>query len=219
MVRLSKSVLPPSITIKSEDDYRKGEVLQLLSEDCHNKCYICECKPTTINVEHIKSRKNNPKLEFDWNNLFIACGHCNSIKSTKYDDILDPTKCDPEEHIALSVDISDKIMDGVKIETLTTDSSTLMTAELLEFVYNGGSTDMKRIESTNLRNSHLMPNIHLFYRYISNHKEEPDLGYDKLICKEIRHSSIFAAFKRKIVRDDPKLAEVFSDLLDDISAT
>jgi len=31
-----------------------------------------------------------------------------------------------------------------------------------------------------------------------------------MICKEVSRSSLFSAFKRKIVRDDPELSKVFS---------
>jgi len=212
MVRLRKSS-PPSAEIKSASDYRKGEVIMTLAKDCHNKCYICEDKPTTINVEHIVPHRNDPALKFDWNNLFIACGHCNNIKLAKYDDILDPTKCDPEEHIALSVEIMSDITDKVSVESLTNDACALVTVELLGLVYNGGSTDIKDIECSNLRNSHIMPNIRLFHQFIRGYREEPDLGYDTIIRKEIDRSSIFAAFKRKIVRDDPELSAIFADAL------
>lgn len=213
MIRLSKSPLQPEVSINSEADYRKGVILETLSEDCHNKCYICEDKPTTIDVEHIVPHRSDPALKFDWNNLFLACGHCNRIKHTKYDNILNPTKCDPEEHIALSIDITDELADKVRVESLNTDDVTSSTSELLGLVYNGGSTDIKEIECTNLRNEHLKPNLHRFYRYIQGHREEPGLGYDGLICKEINRSSAFAAFKRKIVRDDPELSVVFADAL------
>ena len=213
MIHLHKSPLPPNITIKSERDYQSGVVLEILAEDCHNKCYICEDKPSTINVEHIVPHRRDPKLKFDWNNLFLACGHCNNIKGKKYDDILDPTKCNPEEHIALSIEITDDLIEQVQVASLQEDSSTLKTVELLRLVYNGGSTDIKDIECSNLRNEHLSPIIHRFYRYIHNYREEPDLGYEKKIRNEIERSSAFAAFKRKIVRDDPKLLEIFADAL------
>ena len=213
MVRLSKSQLPTDVTIASEWDYRKGEVIKILAKDCHNKCYICEDKPTTINVEHIVPHRSDPALKYDWNNLFIACGHCNSIKGLKYNNILDPTKCDPEEHIALSIDIRDSLIEQVKVESLTLDSPTIQTAELLGLVYNGGSTDISRIESSNLRNSHLMPDIRIFYQYLHNYREEPDVGYGKIICKDLDRSSKFSAIKRKIVRDDPELSEVFANAL------
>jgi hypothetical protein len=213
MVRLTKRPLPPNVTIESEQDYRKGEVLRILAEDCHDKCYICEDKPTTINVEHIVPHRSDPTLKFDWNNLFIACGHCNNIKLAKYDEILDPTKCDPEEQIALSVEITNDLIEQVQVTVLREDRCTLQTAELLGFVYNGGSTDIKERECSNLRNSHLMPNLRLFYQYIKNYREEPDLGYGEKITQEIDRSSAFAAFKRKIVRDDPDLSKKFADAL------
>ena len=213
MVRLSKSQLPPGIMIRSEQDYREGKVFETLVSDCHGKCYICEDKPSTINVEHIIPHRGDPCLRFDWNNLFIACGHCNSIKHAKYDDILDPTECDPEEHIALTVEISDNLVDHVQIEALTEDDSTKQTVELLGLVYNGGSTDIKNIECSNLRNEHLMPVIRTFLQYIRNYHDEPDLGYDNMINKGIDRSSAFAAIKRKIIRDDPKLSVIFADSL------
>jgi hypothetical protein len=213
MVRLTKSELPPGVIIKSEQDYRKGEVLKTLANDCYNKCYICEIKPTVINVEHIVPHSRESKLKYEWSNLFLACGHCNSIKHNKYDKILDPTKCDPEEHIALTVGVTESLLDLVQVEALTTDSGTEQTTEMLQLVYNGGSTDMKDIESTNLRNEHLMPNIRRFYQYIINYHKEPDLGYGEKITQEINRSSAFAAFKRKIVRDDPELSLVFAEAL------
>lgn len=213
MVQLTKSPLPPNVVIKSESDYRKESVFQILAEDCYGKCYICEDKPTTINVEHIVPHRSDPALKFDWNNLFIACGHCNNTKLTKYDDIINPTKCDPEEHIALSVKITDNLVEQVEVEPLKTDSSTSLTTELLRLVYNDGSTPQKKLECSNLRNEHLMPNIRIFLQYITNYREEPEIGYDKIIVKEISRSSAFAAFKRKIVKDDPELSVKFADSL------
>ena len=213
MIRLTKRPLPPDITIKSQNDYRQDAVVDFLAEDCHSKCYICEIKPTTINVEHIVPHRNALALKFDWSNLFLACGHCNNIKGARFDNILDPTKCDPEEHIALSVEVPNNFIEKVLVETLATDENTLQTAELLNLVYNGDSTAIKKHECSNLRNEHLSPNIRRFYQYIHNYHKEPCLGFADIIRKEIDRSSAFAAFKRKIVRDDPELALVFAEAL------
>ena len=213
MIKLTKRPLPDGVTITSESDYRSGIVFDMLIEDCHEKCYICEDKPTSINVEHIASHNSDPELKYEWQNLFIACAHCNSIKGTKFDDIIDPIACDPEEHIALSVEIADDFIEGVRIESLKKDPDTLRTAELLGYVYNGGSTDIKEIECANLRNEHLLPDIQLFMQYIKGHVAEPGLGYAGIIKKEISRSSKFAAFKRKIICDTPELMELFSDAL------
>jgi len=53
----------------------------------------------------------------------------------------------------------------------------------------------------------------MFLQYIHDYREESDIGYENLICNEIKRSSAFAAFKRKIVRDDPELSVVFADEL------
>jgi len=214
MVRLRKSQLSPDVVIKSENDYRKGIVWSMLVNDCHNKCYICEFRSTSLIVEHITPHRGDLTLKYDWNNLFLACSHCNNIKLAKYDDILDPTKCDPEEHIALSIEITDELIEKkVHVEYLTNGQTTLMTTTLLGLVYNGGSTDNKEINSATLR-SHVADNLRRFYGYIRNYRDEPDLGYDKNIRQEIDRSSMFAAFKRKIVRDDPELAKTFADVLE-----
>ena len=215
MIRLYKSPLPPGVNIASEYAYQQGEAFDILVDDCHSKCYICEDKPTKINVEHIAPHRNDPELKYDWANLFIACGHCNSIKGTQFNNILDPTKCDPEEYIALSIDPTEDFVGLVKIETLKSDSSTEQTVELLQKVYNGiNATKIQKVESTNLRKEHLMPSVHRFMLFINNYRKEPEAGYDILISNEINRSSIYAAFKRKIIRDNPELSIVFADALE-----
>jgi hypothetical protein len=138
------------------------------------------------------------KRLYDWNNLFIACAHCNNIKGVKFDDIINPVLKDPEEHIALSIEISEDFIETVSVEPLKQDYETMRTAELLGYVYNGGSTDIKKIECANLRNEHLLPDIQRFSKFVAGYCDEPDLGYDVLIKNEISRSSKFAAFKRKI---------------------
>lgn len=213
MVKLTKTPLPAGVKITSDNDYRSGMVFDTLVEDCHRKCYICEDKPTNINVEHIIPHRSDAALRYDWNNLFLACGHCNNIKGTSYDDVINPVLVDPEISITLSVEISDDFIERVNIMTSSKDSTTLKTMELLGYVYNGGSTSIKEIECANLRNEHLLPDIVRFMQYIRGYNDEPDLGYDKLIEKEINRSSKFAAFKRKIVRDNPQLSAMLADAL------
>ncbi|HEY5125388.1 MAG TPA: HNH endonuclease, partial [Ignavibacteria bacterium] len=96
MVYLEKSQPAPDCLeiekAKANGNYRSAEVLNRLKNDFKNKCYICEYKePVTINVEHFRPHKGNKDLEFDWNNLFWACGHCNNIKLAKFDNILNCT--------------------------------------------------------------------------------------------------------------------------------
>ena len=200
MIKITKHKLPDGVTISSDNDYRSGPVFDILVDDCYRKCYICEDKPTSINVEHIVHHNNDPALRYNWDNLFLACVHCNSIKGTKYDDIVNPAQIDPEDCVALAIEISDDFMDCVSVTPLSQEPKTLKTFELLHLVYNGEATSIKRIEAANLRNEHLLPDIQRFKQYIRGYFDEPDLGYDSLIKKEISRSSKFAAFKRKIIR-------------------
>jgi hypothetical protein len=159
-------------------------------------------------VEHIVPHRSDPKLKYDWDNLYIACGHCNNIKSDKYSGIIDPVKVDPEEHIALTLDFTDNLIERVKIEPLTQDDETLRTAELLSLIYNGGGTAIKNIENTNLCN-HISRELILFYSLIDGYKSEPELHEAKL-AEELSRASEFAAFKRKMALDDPVLSESFA---------
>ena len=206
MVKLTKRPLPAEITIKNENDYRRGIVLKMLVEDCYNKCYICEDKPSDINIEHITPHRNDISKKYDWDNLFIACGYCNGIKGQGFNNIINPTIYDPEKYITLSLNMLDGFIDSVQIEISKGseyDTSVLETVELLEYIYNGNFTELKDIGAANLRNEHILPDIQRLWNFIENHINEPNLGYDVLITKEISRSAKFAAFKRKIVCDTP----------------
>jgi hypothetical protein len=89
----------------------------------------------------------------------------------------------------------------------------VQTAELLEKVYNGKTTAIKKAECANLRNA-ISNCIVRFCRFIEDYREEPDIGYDAIIEKEIARASEFAAFKRKIVRDDAELSVAFAAALE-----
>ncbi len=214
MVKINKRPTPPK-PIKVDDDYRTNPNFSALVEDCNNKCYICEIKPTTQNVEHRIPHRGDPSLKYDWNNLFLACGHCNNSKLDAYDDILDPSKCDPEDYIALSLN-TDSLVEEIIVEVLSDGKSATQTADLLERVYNGGTTDIKAFECANLRDeiSDCILDFHLLTR---GYRDEPDASlkgdYRELIKKDVSRSSTFAAFKRKLIRDDPELSAEFSESL------
>ena len=74
---------------KPNGDYKTRETLNRLESDFKGKCYIYESKGIeTINVEHFIPHRNNLDLKFRWDNLFWACGHCNSTKGDKFDNLL-----------------------------------------------------------------------------------------------------------------------------------
>jgi hypothetical protein len=213
MVKTDKSPLPPEISIRSERDYHSDVVFDLLARDCRNKCYICEDKePTALNVEHRVSHKGDPALKYDWNNLLLCCAHCNGTKGTAFDGIIDPTKVDPEEYIELSISAVCDLTEKVIVKKTKGGEDVDSTVKLLDRVYNGDKTAVKRHECTNLKNK-IMKEIVTFRQYIRGYKEEPDLGYERFIAEEISRNSAFAAFKRGLVRNDPETAGIFAEIL------
>lgn len=87
---------------KLSGNYNQPEVLDALKLIFNSKCYICENKKiTSYNIEHLRPHKElNIDLKFNWNNLFLVCGHCNNIKSARYENILDCTEVDVDECIS-----------------------------------------------------------------------------------------------------------------------
>ena len=77
------------------------EVNSALQEMFYGKCYICERKGlATMEIEHLIPHRDDLELEYDWNNLFLACRHCNNTKGVKYDSILNCTEEEIDKKIA-----------------------------------------------------------------------------------------------------------------------
>ena len=188
--------------------YNTPEVNAALREMFHGKCYICENKQiTSYQIEHLVSHRGNADLKYDWNNLFLACAHCNNTKLDKYEPIIDCTKENVEALIAFrrtgyfGTDeklLFEKLDDRIEVEN---------TIKLLQEVYYG-STPQKKMESTILRRM-LRKELSAFKEYVREyHEAKEDLKY--LLQKELRDSSPFAAFKRWLIRDN---REVYAELL------
>ncbi len=192
--------------------YNTPEVNAALREMFHGKCYICENKQiTSYQIEHLVSHRGNADLKYDWNNLFLACAHCNNTKLDKYEPIIDCTKENVEALIAFrrtgyfGTDeklLFEKLDDRIEVEN---------TIKLLQEIYYG-STPQKKMESTILRRM-LRKEFSAFKEYVREYheaedEEKEDLKY--LLQKELQDSSPFAAFKRWLIRDN---REVYAELL------
>ena len=192
--------------------YNTPEVNAALREMFNGKGYICENKQiTSYQIEHLVSHRGNADLKYDWNNLFLACAHCNNTKLDKYEPIIDCTKENVEALIAFrrtgyfGTDeklLFEKLDDRIEVEN---------TIKLLQEVYYG-STPQKKMESTILRRM-LRKELSAFKEYVREYheaedEEKEDLKY--LLQKELRDSSPFAAFKRWLIRDN---REVYAELL------
>ena len=223
MINIIKSQPAPECLaiekLKASGDYKCGDVLERIKTDFHNKCYICEDKePTSINVEHFIPHKNKDRdLEFDWNNLFYACVHCNNTKHVKYTNLLNCI--DPSHEILkrIKFEIKPFPKEFSNITAIATDTRTLETVSLLNEVYNG-TTELKTIEASNLR-SKLLNEIREFQNVLFKYMEyeSVDQVYAADLLRDIRRrlhpSSAFVAFKVWIIKENPFLLGKFGEFI------
>lgn len=196
--------------------YNTPEVNAALKEMFHGKCYICENKQiTSYQIEHLIPHRGDIKLKYDWNNLFLACAHCNNIKLDKFDPIIDCTKEQVEELIAFRREGYFGTDEKLTFDLLDSRIETQNTVKLLEAVYYG-STPQKKMEAKILRRT-LRKELAEFKEYVREYKEaedeeREDLQY--LLRQQLQDSSPFAAFKRWLIRDNK---EFYLELLEYIS--
>ncbi len=100
--------------------YRHKEIQSVLSSMFHGKCAYCESHIGHISfahIEHYRPKSKFPDLAFDWDNLLLACGMCNSTgyKGDEFpesDDggpIINPCQEEPEDHFDFKYDVGTKI--------------------------------------------------------------------------------------------------------------
>lgn len=207
MIKIERTFpAPASLEIeaqKKSGEYNKPDVVERLLKDAHNKCYICELKDLQDPVvEHLLPHKDGkyPERKFDWNNLFIACGHCNGVKNQqKYDDgIVDCCVQDPEELIDFRL-INEAI--DVRAKDDTNEKSAL-TAALIREVFNLKNTGM-RIYKSEMRFRELNKEMNKLYDNLEELNKNPE---SKVVLRKLkailRRESAFAAFKRNYVREN-----------------
>jgi hypothetical protein len=201
---------------KANGDYKCGDVLTRLKNDFKNKCYLCESKePESINVEHFVPHKGDNELKYSWNNLFWSCSHCNNIKSGNYDNILNCADAEDRVEEKLKYIFKPFPFEMVEIESLDKSDKTKNTKELLLKVYNG-TTRLKMIESSNLRNR-LLEEIRSFQGSLIDYFKVTANDDKKYLLLKIRGhlntGSGFTAFKRWIIRDNKRLFSEFKQYL------
>lgn len=184
--------------------YNTSEVNAALREIFHGKCYICENKQiTSYQIEHLTPHHGNTALKYDWNNLFLACAHCNNTKLEKFDPIIDCTKENVEELIAFRKEGYFGTDEKLLFEILDDRVETQNTVRLLQEVYYG-STPQKKMEATILRRI-LRKELSEFKEYIREYREAEGEEKEDLMFqlqRQLRDSSPFAAFKRWLIRDN-----------------
>ena len=65
------------------DRYQHPEIKAALKAMFHSKCAYCESYIEHVSdshIEHYRPKSKFPDLTFDWENLLLSCGKCNSTK-------------------------------------------------------------------------------------------------------------------------------------------
>ncbi|MCI8274086.1 MAG: hypothetical protein HFI66_00470 [Lachnospiraceae bacterium] len=188
---------------KCNRSYNTPEVNAALKELFHGKCYICENKQiTSYNIEHLIRHHENPDLKYDWNNLFLACAHCNNTKLGRYEPILDCTKKHVDKLIAFRKQGYFGTEERLTFDALDSRIETQNTISLLQEVYYG-STPQKKMESLIIRRS-LRKELSQFKEYVREYQEAEDEEKEDLKCllkQQLGEASPFTAFKRWLIRD------------------
>lgn len=194
-----------------QQSYREKDVIEALSADFHNKCYICEVKdPLVLNVEHFRPHEGDVVRKFNWNNLFFACGRCNNIKRNQFDNILDCTDQQVDVLKAVRhVFPTTAYSECVSIIPMNDDPRTLETAKLISKVFNDDNTGNKDLTRVFLK-KRLMRQYRKFLELIFEYDDDDTLPEDKdIISKKIKNmlrvEYEFSAFLRWSILDAPQL--------------
>lgn len=212
MISVQKNQIIPA-SLASQTSYREDDVINQLNSDFHGKCYICEQKEsiTTYHVEHFSPHRDDVFLKYDWNNLFLSCGHCNSVKTAKqFDSILNCTDTSHrvEEAIRHYCNPFPKEFALFEVKIESTEASN--TRDLLDKTFNGEHTGFKKLESANLR-ALLLEEVKEFSDFLEGFEEDEDEKeyYRNKIIQHLKNDTAFTAFKRWIIRDNLALNEIF----------
>ena len=191
------------------------EVVEALEEIFHGKCYICESKQSpSKEVEHLIPHGGDKTLKFDWNNLFLACTHCNHIKGKTYTPVLDCTRTEVDELIAFHKfgGLGEETLSFTAVDDKNNDPTINITCALLQRVHYG-KTKQEEFGGKILRKA-LMSELSEFKNYVREYKQAT--GEDKrdlfeLIRMRLKNNSPFAAFKRWLIKDNPTIFGDFTN--------
>lgn len=206
MVKIERTFpAPKSLEIEAKKvsgSYKEPDVVEQLKSDFHNKCYLCEIDNLQDpQVEHLLPHMDGkyPERKFDWNNLFWACGHCNSVKNQrKYDvGIIDCCKEEPEDLLFFKFENGEVQIYAINQE----NAKAVLTAQLIVEIFNLKNTGM-RVYKSEMRVQELNLEMNKLYDTLEEMQENPE---SKFVLRKVkallRRESRFAAFKRNYVRE------------------
>lgn len=216
MIKVNRSPTAPlSLAIekkKANGSYKCEDVVKALRSDFKDKCYLCELKNLTDpEVEHLLPHGNGKDKDrkFDWNNLFWACRHCNSVKNqTRYSqDVIDCCKVDPKYKI------SHYFNDGkVHIVAIDNGKDSENTAHLIEECFEFRNTGI-RIAACDARVKQLQKVLDQLFDNLIEYKKSNNEYVKNKIISLIKNDAPFASFTQQYIRDHIESYEDFKQYI------
>lgn len=212
MVKVTRTQTPPAPLAKQTSDcYRDKEVVRQLEKDFNGKCYLCERdRLQSVEVEHLIPHGGNMDLKCKWENLFLCCAHCNSVKNqNKYNGkILDCCNEDPERVINHILD-DGKVYINAK-ESNEQRENVIMTAQLLTECFEKTNSGIREIECQNLVYD-LIETMNYLYKIMDEYKKDTsdeNLMYLRnMLCRAHKFAGFTRAYVRRHIKEFPALSQ------------
>lgn len=188
---------------KLSGTYNTPEVNDALQEMFAHKCYLCEQKGLkSVQIEHLNPHRGDKELKFDWNNLFLACTHCNNIKNDGFTPILDCTQTAIDEKISFHQEGGGYEPIRLEFTALDDETETQNTAKLLHEIYYGSTP--QKIAEANMIRKEVEEELDKFQKQIRAYQESD--GEDKkdaecFLRLNLKWNTPFAAFKRWVIKE------------------
>ncbi|EPH0107510.1 hypothetical protein [Enterobacter roggenkampii] len=214
------SRVAPAPACLADKVYNDPSVIAILKPMFFGKCYLCEqIDLSDPEIEHFVPHKEDDALKFDWNNLFYACGRCNSVKGARHINLLNCT----DSSINVTMEI-EHILPGMSTERVTIrphyptpSQETINTVALLDDCYNLKNTGLRGITRENLMESI----FDYYYEYINARrvlitrtslpvKVDEAIETLKIMCKNTFPFSVFWIWHFKL---DTRLHELRPEVL------
>jgi uncharacterized protein (TIGR02646 family) len=105
---------------RAASKYRHRQVREALEAMFHGKCAYCESQIVHVSdahIEHYRPQSKFPHGTFDWDNLLLACGKCNSAryKGDSFPEVheggplVNPCEDAPDAHLQFHYDAQTKL--------------------------------------------------------------------------------------------------------------
>jgi|GEM_PF-1522354 len=228
MQKVTKAANPPRVSFVYNDD----DIVTQIRSDFFDMCYLCEEVVIKHHqIEHFFPQVPYKHLENDWDNLFLICSKCNTVRPKKINTcsaynstaphlseinncVLSSTIDDVEAIIQLEYDMkNDRVNISIDSNGLTSEkiNQAKNTVVLLERIYNGeGGTTSKQY--LDLRSdikekiANFISDVEILKNITPSLISTKQAKLERHLNKTSRKvESSYFSFKRTIVRNDPGL--------------